>query len=97
MKIHEHIATPELFRLISSNKRPYFIFPVDEDENPVEGDIVELHEFDSETREYTGNLTLGKVKYVHTNAEYGLLDGYMIISLEILYTSYEQQLSQSNN
>ena len=97
MTIHRHIATTEIFKLISTNKRPYFIFPFYEDgDDPKEGDIIILSEVKI-PYEYTGNITIGKVKYTQTNADYGLLDGYMIISFEILYTSYEQQLPNPNN
>ena len=97
MTIHYHIAIPEIFKLISSNKRPYFIYPFYENGDiPKEGDIVILSEVLIPV-EYTGNITIGKVKYAQTESELGLLDGYMIVSLEILYTTYEQQISNSNH
>lgn len=96
MKIHKHIAKPELFSLISSNKRPYFIFPFYEDGNPEEGDIILLIEAKTPD-EYTGNITIGKIKYVQLNGDYGLVYGYMIISIEIIYTTYEQQISHPNH
>ena len=78
-KIEKKIL-PEYYKEIRTHRKMFEILK-DEDDIQI-GDILVLREWDGE--KYTGGRTGREVTYILRNApQYGLMDGYCILSLQI--------------
>lgn len=76
----EKKVLPEYYKEIRTHRK---MFEIRKDEDNVQaGDILVLREWDGE--KYTGGKTRREVTYVLRNVpQYGLMDGYCIMSLQI--------------
>lgn len=76
----EKKVLPEYYKGIRTHKKMFEIRKDDDNIRP--GDILVLREWDGE--KYTGGLTRREVTAVLRNCpEYGLMDGYCILSLQV--------------
>jgi hypothetical protein len=79
MKVHELKVYKEYFQLILSGHKPWEIRKDDRDFEP--GDELVLKEYDKLELQLTGRFLHKKVDYILKGGQYGLEDGYVIMSL----------------
>jgi len=79
MKIHELKTHKEYFNLILHGKKSWELRKDDRDFEP--GDELLLREFDKLELNFTGRILHRKVDYIFKAGQFGLEDGYVIMSL----------------
>jgi len=77
-KIHILKTWPKFFSAIMLGKKNFEVRKNDRDFHT--GDIVELHEWNPETGQYTGRLLFFTIGFI-VDSEFGLQDGYCAFAL----------------
>lgn len=83
MKTHYLKCWPEYYKLIEAGIKKFEIRKDDRGFNV--NDIVVLYEYDPAKSEFTGNELMLRITYILRSApEFGLINGYCILSLKFL-------------
>lgn len=79
MKTHELKTHPEYYRAILDGIKRFEIRKNDRDFKV--GDILQLHEYDPNTGQYTGEWTYVHVTYILDNPDFGVQPGFVVMSI----------------
>lgn len=79
MKQHELKTWPDYFYRIFSGQKRFEVRKNDRDFQI--GDVLYLKEYDPETGEYTGRELFKNVTYVLKGGQFGIVDGYCVMSI----------------
>jgi hypothetical protein len=89
MTVHELKTWTDYFRLVQSGSKT---FEVRKNDRGFEsGDILHLKEWRNTSEEYTGNECFCKVGYVLKGGSFGIEDGYCVMSIRLIDTSFSSQ------
>lgn len=78
-KVIEKKIHPQYFRSVRSGDK-HFELRRDDDDAQI-NDVLYLREWDPDTKEYTGEFEVRRIKYILWGVpEYGLMEGYCIMS-----------------
>lgn len=75
--IHELKCWPEFFHAVFMGKKNFEVRKNDRDFK--EGDYLTLHEWDSESGQYTGQKLSRRITYILPGGKFGIEDGYVVI------------------
>jgi hypothetical protein len=78
--MHTLKTWPEYFQAIKAGKKKFELRK--NDRNFQEGDMLVLKEYEPETNQYSGDALMLTAGYILEGGQFGLEDGYCIISLE---------------
>jgi ASC-1-like (ASCH) protein len=79
MALHELKIYKEYFSLIKHGQKPWEVRK--DDRNFEVGDELVLREFDKNELNYTGRILHRKIDYLQEGGQFGLEEGYVIMSL----------------
>lgn len=79
--IHELKTWPKYFKRVYFGEKTFEIRKDDRDYQP--GDVLQLKEYDPETKEYTGRQTFATVTYLLPGGQFGIEEGYVVMSIKL--------------